>query len=137
MATDGLSGKDGTAYKDSSEITGIEIVGWKLEPKTNTPKHCTNATNGIKVPLAGVRECSGSMDVKLKKNGFLPFQDGDTVSLKLYVDDSSYWTVSAIIASTPVEVDIDGGEWVGGTFNFEVSSWSGTGCVGVSSSSGA
>ena len=135
----GFSGKTGTTKKGGSEF--YEVNSWNFNPSTNVPKYASNLTGGFKRGISAVRDSNGTVEVKIQENASMPFHDGDQIALELHGDDSgnNYIEVTAIISGTPINVDIDNGEPVSATYNFEGSlAWTGHGIFssGGGSSSG-
>lgn len=139
MSGKGFSGKNGTV-KYGSGTSLLEVTKWSFEPKTNVPKYASNATGGFKTGVAGVRDSSGKVEIKVPSDTGLPLQDGDSVTLQLHVDatGSNYFSVPAIISGMPVDCDVDGGEIVGATYNFEGNgAWTGYGILAQGGGSGS
>lgn len=145
MSAQGFSGKFGTAKINGNKL--CDLGKWTLEDSVAVSKYATNCTNGRKVAVAGVGDSKGTLEVKIQKNGKFQMIAGQTVDLELHSDTtgSNYLTVTAIIAGSPFEVDINEGAVVGCNFAFEGSGDIGrngifeigdTGCCGSSSSSG-
>jgi hypothetical protein len=107
-----LSGKNGTLFLGSTEIT--PVVNWKLVITSNNPDYTANDTGGWKQRVAGVRDASGSMEIKATDDQTCPVEEGDTPTLALHVDNSgnNYYQVPAIIDKISVDVDINRGEIV-------------------------
>ena len=113
-----LSGKDGTLYIGAAEITPVS--NWRLSITSNNPDYAANDTGGWKKRAAGVRDCSGSFDVKVDDSGNCPVAEGDAATLKLHVDDtgSNYYEVPAIVDRIEVDVDINEGRIVSYAVDF-------------------
>jgi len=107
-----LSGKNGTLYISSSEITPVS--NWRLQITSDNPNYAANDTGGWKQRAAGVRDSSGSFDVKVDSGGNCPVEEGDSITLKLHVDETgnNYYEVPALIDRIEVEVDINEGRIV-------------------------
>lgn len=136
-----FSGINGTVkFGSPASDSGIIVHGWTFNPSTAVHKRSHNQSGGFKAAVAGARDSSGTIMVSLDKNGHFPFHDNDDITLQLHVDDSgsNYFSVPAIIESTPVELDIDDGQIVGGTFAFQGNGpWTGHGiCSKLQGSSG-
>lgn len=136
----GFSGKSGTAKFNGGEI--FEVTAWTAEPKTNVPKYASNLTAGFKRGISAVRDWSGSIEMKCQDSGGLPAHDGDELTVQLHADDTgnNYISGTIIISGMPISVNIDEGDPVSYTFNFEGSlAWTGAGIFAkeaASSSSG-
>lgn len=143
MSSQGFSGKTGTGFKGGNKI--CDLGKWSLEQNAAVPKYASNCTDGVKFGVAGVEDSKGTIEVKVQKNGRIQMVAGQTVVLQLHVNDTGddYWEGTAIIASNPVEVDVNEGNPVSMTYNFEgISRWVGhgicdyaadVGCCGSSS----
>jgi len=120
MSVEALSGKDGTAKKNGSELT-TDVTAWQFEPSVGTAKYASQNTGGHKVTVDTVEDFSGSITTKLDKDGVMPFRVRDKVTLQLHVNDSGndYVTVPALIVSHPIPCDIDNGEPIEVQYNFE------------------
>lgn len=125
-----FSGKNGDA-----QLLGLapaEVVGWKLSAKNNVQKVCSNKTNGQKRPIAGVNEASGTISLKVDKNGSLPAYPGANGTAKLYPGSSSgdYWDIEElVIGEMTNECDVDDGKLVSVEYNFEAWGVTGHGCL--------
>ena len=113
-----LSGKDGTLYIGESEVTPVS--NWRFSITSDNPSYAANDTAGWKKRVAGVRDCSGSFEVKVDGSGNCPVLEGDAVTLKLHVDNSSsnYYEVPAIIDRIDVDVDINAGTIIAHAIDF-------------------
>jgi hypothetical protein len=113
-----LSGKNGTLYVGEDEITPVS--NWRLRVTSDNPDYAANDTGGWKKRAAGVKDCSGSFDVKVEDAGNCPVEEGDTVALKLHVDATgeNYYDVPAIIDEIEVNVDINEGRIVAFAIDF-------------------
>jgi hypothetical protein len=107
-----LSGKNGTLFLGSTEIT--PVVNWKLVTSSNNPDYAANDTGGWKKRVAGVRDASGSLEIKASDDRNCPVEEGDTPTLALHLDDSgdNYYEVPSIVDKISVDVDINRGEIV-------------------------
>ncbi len=130
-----LSGKDGTLYLGAVEVTPVS--NWRLAITSFNPDYAANDTGGWKQRAAGVKDCSGSFEVKAEDDGNCPVEEGDAISLKLHVDatGSNYYAVPAIVDRIEVDVDVNRGRIVAFAIDF-----SGNGAIttyGVVAKSGA
>lgn len=107
-----LSGKNGTLFLGSSEVT--PVTNWRLAATSNNPDYAANDTGGWKRRAAGVRDASGSFEVKATDAQHCPVEEGDAATLKLHIDASgnNYYEVPAIVDKISVDVDINQGEIV-------------------------
>ncbi|MGD0897984.1 MAG: hypothetical protein ABR915_09105 [Thermoguttaceae bacterium] len=113
-----LSGKNGTLFLDATEVT--PVVNWKLVTTSNNPDYAANDTGGWKKRAAGVRDASGSLEIKASDDGHCPVEEGDAPTLNLHLDGSgnNYYEVPAIIDKISVDVDISRGEIVAYVVDF-------------------
>ncbi|MGA2619839.1 MAG: hypothetical protein ABSF26_19675 [Thermoguttaceae bacterium] len=113
-----LSGKDGTLYLGTSEITPVS--DWKLVATSNNPDYAANDTGGWKKRAAGVRDASGSFEIKATDTQQCPIEEGQTATLNLHLDASgdNYYEVPAIIDKISVEVDINKGQIIAYVLDF-------------------
>jgi len=113
-----LSGKNGTLLISSTEITPVS--NWRLRITSDNPNYAANDTGGWKKRAAGVRDSSGSFEVKVDDAGNCPVEQGDSITLKLHVDDNggNYYQVPAVIDRIEVEVDINEGRIVAYVLEF-------------------
>lgn len=113
-----ISGKNGKVL--AGAVTLAEITGWTFNPTSNNPSWSSSGTSGHKTRVAGVKDGSGSFDFKYDDADELwdTLEEGDTVTLNLYLNASKYFVVPAIIDGISYEVDINDGEMVGGSADF-------------------
>ena len=83
-----------------------EVTRWKINPKIDAPKHCSNLTQGMKVPIVGAFEWSGTIDVMPQAGSPFPFQDGDFVDVQLHVDNTgnNYFSGTVLITGAPLDL---------------------------------
>ncbi len=125
-----ISGKAGTVLVGATPW--LEVTKWTFEPSCAVPKYASNNTNGYKAGVAGVFDGKGTIEVKLDSSGGVDALPGASVTLVLQVDagGTNKYTVPAIIASAPISCDIDGGEIVALTYNFEANgAWTAGGAL--------
>jgi hypothetical protein len=118
-----FSGKHGTAKAAPTGGTPAafyEVTGWKIDPKIEAPKHCSNLTLGMKVPIYGVSEWAGSIEVMLQDPGAIPFNCG-YYDIELHVDDSTqnYFSGTVLITGGALDCQISDGKEVTVSFPFE------------------
>ena len=113
-----ISGKDGTLHLDGGEVT--PVTNWRLEKISGNKDYAANDTGGSKKRVAGVKDCSGSFEIKATDTGNVPVDEGDTVTLDLHIDDTgnNYYEVPAIVDRVAVDVDINEGEIVAYAVDF-------------------
>lgn len=120
-----VSGKAGTVKVSSSEV--VEVTKWTFEPSAIVHKYASNNTAGHKAAVAGVRDGKGTIETKVSTATL--WTAGQSVTLVLQGPTSSDTiSVPAVIATTPVNVDIDNGEPVSATYTFEANgAWTSAG----------
>ena len=98
-----------------------EVTGWKVEPKIDAPKHASNLTFGMKVPIVGTFEWGGTIDVMPQAGSPFPFQDGDFVDVQLHIDNTgnNYYSGTVLITDAPLDCDINGGKEILISYKFE------------------
>jgi len=113
MAGVGFSGKDGDIKIGATAIS--EIKAWTFNPKSTNPRYASGATGGYKRTVAGVKEGSGTMTgVYSNASPHIAVIDvGTSVTLKLYLDTTHFFSVPSVIDDYKMNVDIDSGEIVG------------------------
>lgn len=122
-----ISGKAGTVKVGGTAV--LEVTKWTFEPSANISKYASNNTNGHKKAVAGVRDGKGTIETKVDS---VLWTAGQSVTLVLHVDGGSTdkITVPAVIATTPINVDIDNGEPISATYTFEADgAWTGAGSL--------
>lgn len=144
MAGKGYSGKEGSATFGAAgdgvtpavPATVIsEVVKWTLDPSVAINKYNSNKTKGHKRAVAGVRDTKGTVEIKVDGENGTQLAPSMAVSLMLIAgapdpDDAgdNYFLIDhAIIGGSPVDCDIDEGQIVSMTYNFEASDCKGFG----------
>jgi hypothetical protein len=131
----GFSGQGGTVFKGTAD-TGtaatelFEVVKWTLDMTAAVHKYNSNRTGGHKRAVAGVRDTKGTIEIKVDSDVGPTLRAGEAVSLRLRDsgNSSNYFHIQhAVIAGNPVECDIDDGNIVSMTYNFEASDVDGAG----------
>lgn len=122
MAT--ISGKNGKVITGSSDWA--HVSNWSLTITSNNPQYGSSGTTGHKTSVAGVKSCSGTIEVVHdvadplfeavgSSDAVVP---GLSVTLLLYENAARYWSIPARIESVAEEVDIDDGGYVTVTCEF-------------------
>ena len=113
-----LSGKNGNLYLGGAQVAPVS--NWRLAVSSNNPNYAANDTGGWKQRAAGVRDSSGSFEVKVDDSGNCPVAEGDSAALELHIDASgnNYYAVAAIIDTIEVDVDISAGKIVAYIIDF-------------------
>jgi hypothetical protein len=120
------SGKNGTVLSNENEVT--EVTKWTFEVTTPIHKYASNSTGGHKAAVAGPREAKGTIETKV--DGDVIWTAGVSVDLELVgpTGGDLIRMNNAVIATTPVEVEISDGNIISATYTFEVSrDWEGFG----------
>jgi len=114
MAT--ISGKDGKVKIGPASVA--EITRWSFTSTSSNQALVTSSTGGFRKRIAGVKDASGSIAFRLDPGDPITndFDEGDRVTLLLHIDAARYYSVPAIIDRINLEVDIDSGDVVGGTW---------------------
>jgi hypothetical protein len=114
----GISGKDGSVLVASTPVA--EITKWTFNAKSNNPAWASSDSAGYKKRVAGVKDGSGSIEMKYDpSNSFLAQADvGTSATLKLYINATKFFSVPAIFDSYDFEVDLDDGDVVGVSADF-------------------
>jgi hypothetical protein len=144
QAADGFSGQYGTVTSGASDLSDpsaptdvvCEVTKWTLDPTAAISSYHSNKSGGHKKKVGGVRDTKGTIEIKIGATDGQQLQPGDVIALRLYANGSDAETLvstdyfdiqEAVIAGAPVECDIDNGEVVGLTYNFEASHCAGSG----------
>ena len=113
-----LSGKNGTLHLNGAQVAPVS--NWRLAVTSNNPNYAANDTGGWKQRAAGVRDSSGSFEVKVDGGGHCPVAEGDSAALELHIDAPATTTTpsAAIIDKIEVNVDISAGKIVAYLIDF-------------------
>jgi hypothetical protein len=114
------SGKDGKVMIGAAAIA--DVTKWTLRTTSNNVAYASSSTGGFRRRVAGVKDGSGTIAFKLDVEDPITdeLEEGDAVTLLLYLDDSRHYSVPAVIDALQWEVDIDRGEIIGGTAEFSI-----------------
>lgn len=104
------SGQYGSIKIGASSVQ--ECQGWEWQRSVTDHAYASCATNGFKKRVAGTKDHSGTMNGKydLASNIEDFFDEGDIVTLNLYISTTAYYIVPAMITELSVSVDIDEGD---------------------------
>lgn len=104
------SGQYGTIKIGSSAL--VECMGWTWTRTVADHAYASCNTSGFKKRVAGTKDHSGTMNGKMDLAVEMEdyFDEGDLVTLNLYVNTTDYYIVPAMITELTVEVDIDEGD---------------------------
>ncbi len=113
-----FSGKDGKVLAGTTTLA--EITQWTFQTRSNNVAYGSSATAGYRRRVAGAKDGRGTIRGKLDPADPLTnaFEEGDTVTLQLYLDASRFYSVPALIDTLQFEVDIDSGDIVGWVAEF-------------------
>ena len=114
MAT--FSGKDGKVNDGTSDIA--DITRWTFTKTSNNPAYASSSSAGFRKRVAGVKDGSGAIEGKYQNDTAPILDEGEEVTVKLYVDTTHFYSVPVIIDSFQLETDIDRGEVVGWSADF-------------------
>lgn len=98
-----------------------EATSWNMTDEVDTTRFGTFGGGGFKKTVGGQRSANGSVEGKYDFN--MPVEDfvgpGDEVVLKLYIDTTKFYQMSAVIKSLQINVNGDSGEPVSWTMQYE------------------
>ena len=120
-----ISGKDGDVIVLGTQV--CEVTKWSINETSTNPTYASNCSGGRKRRSGGQLDAVGSCDFKwdpgrpLYGTGAGQVKTGAAVRLALYIDDYQWIDVPAIISAFKLEVDIDAGAIIGGSFDWEES----------------
>jgi len=112
-----ISGKDGKVLAGSAVVA--EVTRWRFQKDAATRRYASNATGGSKRSLPGVQSGGGTIEFKFDLSAPSPVAQGTAVTLLLYLDATHFYSVPAVVKTVKLLVDIDTGEAIGGTTEFE------------------
>ena len=109
-----IAGKNGKVLIGTGTSAVLSIKSWSLELSLDTLE-TTALGDDWKNFIAGLKEwsasCEGDYAITTDTTGQQALQDayisGETITVKLYVDDTHYYTGSAFINSLSVEDPVD------------------------------
>jgi len=122
-----FSGRKGSVQKNGVAIA--EVLSWTFNPTSNNPSWASSSTPGYKQRKPGVKDGSGSCTVKFDSSSgvgvqaFLHYgaaEDEVALTLKLYLNDTLFFSIPAVIDGISYEVDINDGEVVEASFDFSI-----------------
>jgi len=133
MAGKGISGLKGDVFSALEDGAGnldvamqvAEVKKWSCTMKANVAKYCSNKTGGYKKAVTGAHDGNGSLDCVWDPT--LPateiFEEGSYVSLQLFTVNApapgQVLLMRAAIANLKVDVDMDNGDPITWTCDFE------------------
>lgn len=92
--------------------TAPDCTAWSWERSCILHAYASCSTSGWKKRVAGTKDHSGSLEGKFSDSDLIDdyFDEGDAVTLHLYVNTTDYYIVPARIENLSIEVDIDDGD---------------------------
>ncbi len=116
-----ISGKDGKVMIGAGAVA--DITYWTLTTMALNPAYASSATGGYRKRVGGVKDGGGLIRGKLDLADAVTddLNEGDTVTLLLYLNASKFYTVPAVIDRLRFEVDIDTGDVVSWEADFSTS----------------
>lgn len=120
-----ISGKNGKV--DIGATSLAEITSWTFNPTSNNAAWGSSDSAGYKKRVAGTKDGSGSVEGKLDTADevYDTLDVGDSVTLKLYINATLFYSVPSLIDSFSIEIDIDDGDVVGWSADFSTNgAWS-------------
>lgn len=121
MATGAVSGRYGDVKIGSTQV--CDVQKWSFSPKVEIHSYASNCTNQAKVKIVGVKDGTGTIDgLYNPADPIMATLDvGTSVTLKLYITATVFYSIPAIIDSLKVDVDIDSGNFVTWAAGFQSS----------------
>lgn len=113
-----ISGSYGKVMVGTSNAP--ECTQWSWSRTVSDHAYASCATAGFKKRVAGTKDHSGSIGGKFDSADSPEdyFDEGDLVTLNLYVSTTAYYIVPAMITELSVEVNIDDGDIIPWTASF-------------------
>jgi hypothetical protein len=112
-----ISGKSG--FVKVGDATVAEVTKWSFIKQAASSRYASSSSGGFKRSIAGVKSGSGQIEFKFDMAADSPLVEGAAVTLLLYLDATHFYSVPAIVTRVEVEVNIDSGDVIGGTANFD------------------
>ncbi|MDZ4781242.1 MAG: hypothetical protein SGJ19_13390 [Planctomycetia bacterium] len=108
-----ISGKDGKVMIGVTAVANITF--WNFSTLAQNPAYASSATAGHRKRLGGVKDGGGVIRGKLDLTDAVTndVNEGDSVTLLLYLNATKFYSVPAVIDRLQFEVDIDSGDVVG------------------------
>ncbi len=107
-----ISGQYGKVLSGGSQTTECQGFEWSRSVVEHAYASC--ATGGFKKRVAGTKDHSGTLNglFDVSEPIYEVFDEGDAVTLHLYISTTAYYIVPAMITELSIEVDIDDGSIV-------------------------
>ncbi len=113
-----ITGDEGKVLAGGVAIA--DITGWTFRTTVARRNYSSSATNGHERQLPGANSGRGAFSFQLDVANPLTDQleEGSSVTLRLYVDATRYYSVPALIEALEMRVDVNGDKLVGGDAEF-------------------
>lgn len=113
-----ISGKNGKVDVGSSTL--LEITSWNFTTTSNNSVWGSSSSSGYKKRQAGTKDMTGNIAGQFDTSSpiYNTMEEGDDVTLKLYLNASLFYEVPALIESFNLSIDVDNGAVVGWTSAF-------------------
>lgn len=120
-----ISGKQGKVLLGATALA--DVTKWSLEVSANVSKWGGSATAGYKKAVGGTLDGSGTIEGKIDTADEIydKLVPGTAYTLKLYENATLYWNVPCVIEKISIDVDIDDGEALSWSADFQTDgAWS-------------
>jgi hypothetical protein len=113
-----LTGDNGKVLIGAQAVA--DVTRWLLRTFAETASYASSATAGFRKTHQGNRQGRGHIEFRLDSANPITgdFEEGSAVTLLLHLDATRFYSVPAVIESLEMNVDIDGGDLVGGKAEF-------------------
>jgi len=113
-----ISGKNGSVTKGGATVA--QVRSWSLEPTAELQAYNSSSTGGFTNRVKGNEDVTGTIEVYADDGAVPDIVQGEAYDFELLVSDTgTKYSGNALVASTPIEVDIEGAALVGVSFNIE------------------
>lgn len=125
-----FSGKNGSIKYDSGGGTYANILdctGWSFERSIEVKSYASCSTSGFTAKVTGMKSGSGELRGYMDGTNHIStyIDEGDELTVRLFLNATKYHSVPMVITSVSEEVNIEDGDLVAWTANFENNgSWS-------------
>ena len=116
-----FTGDDGKVLIGATPLA--DITAWSLTTKAAAKSYVSSATGGHRKAVVGAKHGAGRIRFLLDPADPITsgFDIGSQVTLLLYLDDTRFYSVPAVIEAIRMNVEIDEGKLVGGEAEFVTS----------------
>ena len=113
-----ITGDEGKVLAGGTPVA--DITGWTFRTSVVSRSYSSSATGGYERQLIGASSGRGTFAFQLDLANPLTdqLQEGSSVTLRLHVDTSRYYSVPALIEALEMEVHVNGDKLVGGQAEF-------------------